>query len=168
MTADELMQAIDTLCQSCARAHVAHVAAGDAQTKSQYDHLKARADYWSTAARAQYQAIAATVAELLPEPAPVERFMPVRTLPNGYIEIHAHDRQARPVAVLLSGAQALAVGTHLCAYAAVALDRIGFKVNDVLPPVKAAPPFITPGIIPPPTPAPAPDGGQSDTSAYRP
>ena len=161
MSAEDLLRQIRQLCEAFTNAHLAHVAAGDAPTEAERAHYQARADYWNQTAGTRYQHLTETVADLLPEPAQIERFWPIRPLTNGHLELHARDRQARPVVVLLTGAQALAVSAHLNAYAAISLDRIGTKVNDLLPPVKAAPPFTTS------TPA-TPAGAPANPSATRP
>ena len=87
---------------------------------------------------ARFRAIEAA----LPGAARPEEFMPVRPLSNGHVELLAHDTTGRHLAVLLSGTQALAVGAHLSAYAAISLDRIGHKLDDGLPELGAAPPLI--------------------------
>ena len=72
---------------------------------------------------------------LPPTPAEIEAFMPVRTRPNGHVELHARDQHARAVVVALTGAEAMLLGVHLTAHAAVGLDRTGAKVDRVLPPM---------------------------------
>ncbi|MBT8225030.1 MAG: hypothetical protein HKP61_00460 [Dactylosporangium sp.] len=143
MTAEHLLRGIRQLCEAVTNAHLAHVATGDAPTEAEQAHYQARADYWNHTASIRYRDLAETVTGLLPEPTRLERFMPIRPLANGTVELHAHDRRARPVVVQLTGAQALTLSTHLAAYAAISLDRTGTKIHDLLPPIKAAPPFTT-------------------------
>ena len=144
-TAEGLLLRVRQLCEAYTNARLAHVAAVDAPSEAERAHYQARADYWNQTTNVRYRDLTETMADLLPEPAHLERFMPIRPLTNGHLELHAHDRQARPVVVLLTGAQALAVSAHLGAYAAISLDRTGTKVDNLLPPVKAAPPFTTGG-----------------------
>jgi hypothetical protein len=91
--------------------------------------------------RERYPVLVAAIHAACAEAARVERFMPVRPLGNGHVELHAHDTSARRLVVLLTGVQALAVGAHLTAYGAISLDRIGQRPDPGLPHVKAAPPF---------------------------
>lgn len=156
------MAAIGRLCQTYTQAQVAIVTAAHAPDRDEQDRLKAHADSRHQQATVEYRAVEAMVAALVAEPANVERFQPVWVLPGGHVELHAHDRHHRPVAMRLSGEQALTVGVHLVAQAAVALDRAGAKVTDVIPPVS---PEATPTRIP--TSAP-PAGGFAEVAAFRP
>jgi hypothetical protein len=141
VTADAVIALANEVCGLYARAEVARAMAGHTASEAEHAHLSARAQYWDTLVNEQWAALAATITAALPSLAQVEPFMPVRPLTNGHVELHAHDTAAHRVVVLLSGAQALAVGAHLTAYAAISLDRIGQRLDPALPPVKAAPPF---------------------------
>lgn len=153
-TAEAVLATVDQVCDLYARAEVARAMAGHAGSDAEHAHLSARAAQWDTLGRERYQALAATVHAWLPGAAQVERFMPVRPLSNGHVELHAHDTAASRLVVLFTGAQALAVGAHLSAYGAISLDRIGQKPESGLPHVKAAPPLTSrPAGDPPPEPA---------------
>lgn len=149
LTAEAILAAVDQVCVLYARAEVARAMTGLSGSDAEYAHLRARADHWDALGSQMYQALAATVHAGLPNAARVERFMPVRPLSNGHVELHADDTAARRVVVLFTGAQALAVGAHLTAYAAISLDRIGQKLDPGLPHVKAAPPLTDPDSDPP-------------------
>ncbi|MGC9667429.1 hypothetical protein ACNTMW_12840 [Planosporangium sp. 12N6] len=154
--ADAVLTSITALCEAYAKAHVARTVAEHATTIEERDHHLARAHYWDTEARTRYAAIADAVQATLARRAQVEAFLPVRTLPNGHVEIHARDQHARPVVVALTGAQAVTVGVHLTAHAAIGLDRTGTNVDRVLPPIPTQPPPATTGDSPATGRAPAP------------
>jgi hypothetical protein len=131
------------VCHAYAQAEVARAMAGLSADEAEHAHLAARVAQWSAVVNERWAMLAAAIEAALPEAAQVERFMPVRPLGNGHVELHAHDTKARPLVVLLTGTQALAVGAHLTAYGAISLDRSGQKLDSGLPLVKAAPPFTS-------------------------
>ncbi|WP_433615327.1 hypothetical protein ACQP2P_11250 [Dactylosporangium sp. CA-139114] len=106
--------------------------------------------YWDEAARALYDKLNATLDNAFTAEAAVETFLPVQPTQTGEVILRARDEQQRPVLVRLTAGQALTVGAHLTAYAATAIDRIGGKVADALPPIAAHAPFIPPAFIPRP------------------
>jgi hypothetical protein len=142
-TAHAVLTLAYELCDAFARAEVARAMVGLSTNEAEHAHLVARAEQWKAVAGERWAALAAAIETGLPEAAQVQRFMPVRPLTNGHVELHAHDTKARPLVVLLTGTQALAVGAHLTAYGAISLDRIGQKLDSGLPLVKAAPPFTS-------------------------
>lgn len=142
-TAEALLALANEVCGLYARAEVARAMAGLSSTEAEHAHLLARAGHWDAHVSVRYRALVEALNAALPGTAQPERFMPVRPLSNGNVELHAHDTSARRLVVLLTGAQALAVGAHLTAYGAISLDRIGQKPDAGLPLVKAAPPFAT-------------------------
>lgn len=152
-TAEELLASINDLCEAYALARSTRALAQNASTKAEYDNLIARADHWDLQAATRYDALADTVEAAYPRGAQVEPFLPVRVLPNGQVEIHARDQHTRPVVVALSGPEAVTVGVHLTAYAAIGLDRTGTKVDRVLPPMITDPPPATTTDAPPGDPA---------------
>ncbi|WP_230414905.1 hypothetical protein [Micromonospora tarapacensis] len=131
------------VCAHFAAAEVAHAMAEHSATQAEHATLSTRAEQWDALSSEQWDQLCSAIWATAPEGAQVERFLPVRPLTNGHVELHVHDSQARRLVVLLTGAQALAVGAHLTAYGAISLDRIGQKLDPGLPHVKAAPPFPT-------------------------
>lgn len=134
-TAEALLASINELCEAYALARSTRALAQNAETPAEYDNLTARAEHWELSVRTRYDALAATVEAAFPRGAQVEAFLPVRVMANGRVEIHARDQHTRPVVVALSGPEAVTVGVHLTAYAAIGLDRTGTKVDRVLPPM---------------------------------
>jgi hypothetical protein len=142
-TAHTVLTLATEVCHAYAQAEIARALAGYCTSQTEHAHLSARAEQWHTLVNERWAALAAAIGAALPEAAQVQRFMPVRPLTNGHVELHVHDTKARRLVVLLTGVQALAVGAHLSAYGAVSLDRIAHKLDAGLPLVKAAPPFTT-------------------------
>ncbi|WP_327025162.1 hypothetical protein [Micromonospora sp. NBC_01739] len=133
------------VCAHFAAAEVARAMAEHSTTHAEHVTHTTRAEQWEALVNEQWNELCSAIWATAPEGAQVERFLPVRPLTNGHVELHVHDRQARRLVVLLTGTQALAVGAHLTAYGAISLDRIGQKLDPGLPHVKAAPPFSTDG-----------------------
>jgi hypothetical protein len=142
-TAEAVLALVNDLCGLYAEARAARATVAFLAGEAERAHVLARAAHWDTLVSDRYRALAEAIQATHPEAAQVERFMPVRPLGNGHVELHAHDVTARRFVVLFTGAQALAVGAHLTAYAAISLDRIGQRPDPGLPHVKAAPPFTT-------------------------
>jgi len=162
LTADAVLALANEVSALYARAEVARALAAQAANDAEHATQAARAAHWDALVNERWPALVEAVRAALPDAAPVERFMPVRALGNGHVELHAHDTSDRPLVVLLTGAQALALGAHLTAYGAISLDRIGLKLDAGLPALKEAPPFTTAA---PTTFAPA---GPADPPATRP
>jgi len=150
MTAEAVTALANEVCACFARAEVARAMAGHAASDAEHAHLSARAAHWDAIVKDRWPALVEAIHAALPDGAQLERFMPVRPLANGHVEVHAHDTSARRLVLLLSGAQAVAVGTHLTVYGAVSLDRIGQKLDPGLP-VTAVPPFAATNPAGPPT-----------------
>lgn len=77
--------------------------AGLAASEAEHAHLSARAAQWDALVNERWAALAAAIQTAWPGAAQVERFMPVRALTNGHVELHARDTQARRLVVLLTG-----------------------------------------------------------------
>ncbi|MEU1808400.1 hypothetical protein [Micromonospora aurantiaca (nom. illeg.)] len=155
MTGVDIMRLVDELCVAYAKVQVAQTMAEyTADPEARAKHLDV-GRYWSRAGRALHRTISGKLDDALTAEAAVESFLPVQPTSSGEIAFRARAEGDRPVVVRLTATQALAVGAHLTAYAAVGLDRTGGKVADVLPPIGAAAPFIPPTFIPTPAPAPA-------------
>lgn len=131
------------VCAQFARAEVARALAGHSTSHAEHATLTERAARFDALVDERWRELVKAIRAGLPGAAQVERFMPVRPLTNGHVELHVHDTSARRLVVLLTGAQALAVGAHMTANGAIVLDRIGQKLDPGLPHVKAAPPFAT-------------------------
>lgn len=142
-TAEVVLALANEVCNALAQAEAARAMAGYAASEAEHAHLTARAAQWDALVNERWAALVVAIQTALPRAAQVERFMPVRPLSNGHVELHANDTAARRLVVLLSGAQALAVGAHLSAYGAISLDRTGQRLDAGLPHVKAAPPLTT-------------------------
>jgi len=143
LTADAVLALANEVSALYARAEVARAMAAHAPSDAEQAILTARAAHWDALVDERWPALVEAIGAALPDAAPVERFMPVRALGNGHVELHAHDTSARRLVVLLTGAQAIALGAHLTAYGAISLDRIGQKLDPGLPQLKEAPPFTT-------------------------
>jgi hypothetical protein len=154
-TAEAMLAAIWQLCDAYAKGEVNRVLAGHAATDNEAQHLVAQAEYWEHSVQAGYQALAATIRDALPGDARPEPFLPVRPVTTGHVEVHARDTTARPVVIVLTARQALTLGAHLSAHGAIALDRLGTKLDAALPALPDAAPFTTthpgPPVIPGPT-----------------
>lgn len=129
--------------EAYATAHTSAAFAHMATTRAEYDRLKARAEHWDRQARDLFDAIASAVGTIPGDAAKVDKFMPVRALPNGHVQLHARDQYARPVVVGLTFAEAVSIGVHLTAYAAIGLDRTGNHVDRVLPALPTEAPVAT-------------------------
>ncbi|RQW98754.1 hypothetical protein [Micromonospora inaquosa] len=128
-----------------AAAEVARAMAEHSTSEAEHAHLIARAEHWEALVNEQWNALCSAIWATAPGGATVERFLPVRPLTNGHVELHTYSTEGRRLVVLLTGVQALAVGAHLTAYGALSLDRSGQKLDPGLPHVKAAPPFDADG-----------------------
>jgi len=141
--ADRLLADINALCEAYAKAQTARVDAHHATTDAQYEHGKARAEYWDGRVSGQYQALVEAVLDALPPVAGVERFLPVRSQPAGYVEVHARDHDGRPVLLRMTSTEAVALAVHLAAHGAVSRDRAGQHVDPILPPITTPTPPTT-------------------------
>ena len=167
-TADDLLASITKLCEAYASARVARFTTEHAADKFERDQHAARASYWQEQARTQYEALAASIRAAFPDRARVEAFRPVRVLPNGHVEIHARDQHARPVVLGLTGGEAVTVGVHLTAYAAIGLDRTGNHLNNLLPPLPVTAPAATTGDMATPHDQPTRHHPATDRRAWAP
>ena len=150
-SADDLLTAINELCEAYARGRIARVLAEHSSDTAEHERHTTHADYWERDSRTRYDALVPVIETAAPRPVEVEEFLPVRTRPSGHVEVHARDQHGRPVVVTLTGAKAVAVAVHLAAHAAIGLDRTGAKVDPLLPEIPtAASPVAASG-----TPAPA-------------
>lgn len=131
MTVDRLMNLANQVADAYAHLHLNQAYARQATSQATYDQLIARVDYWNAQHAAARTALNAALRDELP--ATPETFLPVRVLGNGHIDLHARDSLDLPVVVRLTGGQALSVGAHLIASAAIGLDRTGAKVTSALP-----------------------------------
>ena len=140
----DLLASINELCEAYANAHMARFLAGHSADHAEHERHSAHAAYWDTETRTRYSAVAEAVESMAPDPADIEAFLPVRTRPNGHVELHARDQHARAVVVALTGGEAMLLGVHLTAHAAIGIDRTGAKVDRVLPPmIPGALPAVT-------------------------
>ncbi|WP_435585733.1 hypothetical protein [Micromonospora marina] len=151
-TSTAMIALANRVCANFAAAEVARALAEHANSEAEHAHLIARAEHWDTLVNEQWTTLCGAICATVPDGTQVERFLPVRPLTNGHVELHVHDTDAHRLVVLLTGAQALAVGTHLTAYGALSLDRSGQKLDPGLPHIKAAPPLADSATEPWPTP----------------
>lgn len=141
--ADTVLNSIDALCDAYAKAKVAYTVANHADTKTERDHHIARSQYWNSEAQNHYSSLTEAIHTLAPDRTHVETFLPVRVLPNGHVEIHTRDQHGRQIVVVLTTAEAVAIGVHLTAHAAASLDRTGTMLHRILPPLPTQPPVAT-------------------------
>jgi hypothetical protein len=139
-SASDLLDEINHMCEAYAKARVARVLAEQSTDHAEHDHHASVADYWERESRTRYDALVPTIETVAARPVQIEEFLPVRTLPNGHVEVHARDQHARPVVATFTGAEAVSVAIHLTAHAAIGLDRTGVKVDPLLPAVPVSPP----------------------------
>jgi len=156
ITATELVAAINELCSEYARASVARAMSQHASDAQERAHHLRHAEHWLGKANARWTQVVASVEATMADTADVEAFRPVRPLPNGQVEIHVRDHNARPLVMRFTGAEAFAVGAHLTAYAAIGLDRAGQRVESGLPHLPTTAPALHP--------APAPADSANPTS----
>ncbi|WP_203714483.1 hypothetical protein [Asanoa siamensis] len=144
MTATELVAAINELCSEYARASVARALSQHAGDAEEHAHHLRHAEHWLGKANTRWTEVVASVEATVVDTVDIEAFRPVRPLPNGQVEIHACDHNARPLVMRFTGAEAFAVGAHLTAYAAIGLDRAGQRVESGLPHLPATTPTLHP------------------------
>ncbi|MFI1989718.1 hypothetical protein [Actinoplanes sp. NPDC020271] len=156
---DDILDLIHNLCITYADSQVAHERSRVAATAEVHADQLARSVRAHEVMQGYYTALVDLLADSVPDDVSAEAFLPVQPLSTGEVAIHARDDQANSVRLRLTGAQALTVGAHLTAYAAISLDRSGLKVAEVLPPLPADPatPMHPPSVAPSsPAPAAAP------------
>ncbi|GAA0490894.1 hypothetical protein Ade02nite_23350 [Paractinoplanes deccanensis] len=143
---------VNSLCMTWAAAQVAHERSRTATNPETQADQHARAQHAHELTQQHYDALLALLTASVPDDVSAEAFLPVQPLPTGEVAIHARDDRANSVRLKLTGVQALTVGAHLTAYAAISLDRSGLKVAEALPPLPADPAASV-------HPAPSPPGG---------
>lgn len=163
MTVDTIVAAITNLTEMYAKARLTQAFADQATSHTEAINLTARAAYWDTEVEQAYAALTATLHDALP--AAPETFMPVRVLANGHLEIHARNGTGHAIVTRLTAAEALAVGMHLVAYAAIGTDRTGDKISRLLPPLPTAP---LPAVAPPRASTPTTDTTTAPDAAAAP
>ncbi|MDG4790202.1 hypothetical protein O7626_30495 [Micromonospora sp. WMMD1102] len=162
-TAEAVIALANEVCGHFAQAAVARTLAEHSASEAEHASQAARAEQFDALVDEKWPELVEALRTGLPSAAQIERFMPVRPLTNGHVELHVHDTSARRFVVLLTGVQALAVGAHMTAYGSIVLDRIGQKLDPLLPHVKAAPPFVPPGFAGQPA---TPDGAAGPPPAH--
>lgn len=135
MTVSALLAAVHQLCHAYARAEVSRTLAGYTDDPARRALDLEVAQHWDGAVRHRFEALNSALNDLIPDVIHAETFLPVRPLSTGDVHLHLRDQQARTVLVRFTAAEAVAVGAHLTAYAALGLDRTGGKVAAVLPPI---------------------------------
>lgn len=138
MNVEHIIALSDRVAMAFARAQVTHTLAQHATSQGEYDHLSTHAAQCDRQVSDAHDALISALRAA--PPATPEPFLPVRVEPSGHVEIHARDDGNRPVVVRMTGAEALSIGHHLIAYAAIGLDRTGIKVVTLLPPLPVTPP----------------------------
>jgi ribosomal protein L16 Arg81 hydroxylase len=154
---DDILALINSLCITWADAQLAHERSRTAATPEIHADQHARAQRAHEATQQHYNALQELLTTSVPDDVNAEEFLPVQPLPTGEVAIHARDDHANSVRLRLTGAQALTLGAHLTAYAAISLDRSGFKVAEALPrlPADVEPPMHpAPALSPAPAPSP--------------
>ncbi len=146
---DDILAVINILCITWADAQVAHERSRTAAAPEVRADQYARAQQAHEVTQQHYAALVELLADSVPDDVSAEAFLPVQPLPTGEVAIHGRDDQANSVRLRLTGAQALTVGAHLTAYAAISLDRCGLKVAEALPSLS-----IDPASAPTPVPSP--------------
>ncbi|MFF5293010.1 hypothetical protein [Paractinoplanes globisporus] len=159
MTSDELMRMIDYLCEAWRNATANHVAAQHEDNYEEQVLLNNAAQDWQRSAGRQHAAIERAVQASLAIRATVEDFMPVRPLPDGKVELRVVHTHGLRINVVLTGKEALSLGTRTIVCATVSLDRIGFKPADGMPlPIPA---FVGPIVATAPVPPVVPGAPNS-------
>jgi hypothetical protein len=155
MTSDELMNLIGHLCVAYQHSTAHRIAASYETNHDEQGIERAQEQQWDEVAAHRHREVERAVRAAFPYQATVEGFMPVRPLPSGKVELRAIDAAARPVAVVLTGTEALNLGGRLTACGAISLDRIGLKTDAELRPVTGAPAIGTAPVAPPVVPGTA-------------
>ncbi|WP_307962394.1 hypothetical protein [Salinispora arenicola] len=94
-TAEAVVALANRVCAHFAAAEVARAMAEHSASEAEHAHLTARAEQWYALVNEQWTALVGAISASVPGAAQVERFLPVRPLTNGHVELHAHDTQAR-------------------------------------------------------------------------
>lgn len=139
MNADDLLNAINELCKAYAKGKTCRILAAHSSEPADHENLTARAGHWDHVVNIHFKTVAEAVHHWLPRQTHAEPFLPVRPLTGGDVELHTRDDTRRRVVIRLSGAEAFALGAHLTAFAAIALDRSGTRVAPLLPGPRQAP-----------------------------
>jgi hypothetical protein len=141
---DKLLEQINELAETYAKAHTCRAMAQLAQSPAERANLAARADYWDAQVSDQYAQLTVALNSALPPTvyAAADQFAPVQMPTNHDIEVRGSlDDGARAVAVRFTGAQAVAVGTALIACAALGTQHSGGgRLAEILPPMPPDPP----------------------------
>lgn len=140
MPPEQLLEQIKTVAQAFAQGLVCKTLLDQADTDVERFRLRAQFDHWDRRVTDLWAELTATVNAALPPtlyalPDPIAS---VTTPNNKEIEIRGGLGE-RSVAIQLTGAQAVAIGTSLIACAAVVTDRAGDRVAGILPSIPASP-----------------------------
>jgi hypothetical protein len=133
---DQLLEQINTLAETHAKAEVCHAMAHTVDAKAERDKLNGNAAYWKDQVADQYNKLVAALNTALPPTlyAVPDPLAPVRILNGSTVEVRG-SFGARTVSVRYTSAQAVAVGAALIACAAVTDVQLGGNLATILPPL---------------------------------
>ncbi len=145
MQPDQLLKKINELVETHARAEVCRAMVNTTNRDTERAHLSARADYWKDQVAAQYNKLVAALNTAIPPTiyAVADRLAPVRIPIPSTVEVRGSLGE-RAVAIRLTDAQAVAIGSALIACAAATDIQHGGNLSAILPPLPPGPTSITP------------------------
>ncbi len=132
-TSRDLITLIQHWCEAYTNAHIGYALADHTRIPADHATHTASAADWERQARDRFAVLAAALEHAPHWGAQAETFMPIRTRGNGHVDLHARDQDGRPVVVTMTFVEAVSIGTHLTAHAAVGADRTGVRIDRVLP-----------------------------------
>lgn len=138
MVPDKLLEKINELVETYAKAHTCRTLASVANNEVEAANLNARADFWDAQVSEQYAQVTVAVNSAVPPTvyAACDPHATVRMPTDRSIEVYGTlDHGQRAVSITFTGVQAMAVGTAMIACAAL---TGGGRLAGMLPPVPAA------------------------------
>lgn len=140
MLSDKLLEQINDLVETYAKAHTCRTLASVANTDVDAANLNARADFWDAQVSDQYAKITVAVNSAVPPTvyAVCDPHATVRMPTDHSIEVYGTlDRGHQAVSIRFTGVQAMSVGTAMIACAALSS---GGRLAEILPPIPASAP----------------------------
>jgi hypothetical protein len=140
MPPEQLLEKINAVALAFAHGHVSRTLLDLADNEQERARLKTKIEQWDHRVAQLWAELTVAVNSALPPTlyALPDPFAPVTTPNNTDIELRGSLGE-RAVAIRLSGAQAVAIGTTLIACAAAVTDRADGRLVSILPPIPASP-----------------------------
>ena len=140
MAPEQLLEQIKRVAQAFAQGNVCKTLLDLADNDTERARLKTQFDHWDRQVSQLWAELTVAVNSALPPTlyALPDPFAPVTTPNNSGIEV-CGSLGERAVAIRLTEAQAVAIGTTLIACAAAVTDRTGGRLAGILPSIPASP-----------------------------